>query len=105
MRDHQEIGLALATALALDYTPDPMPLTFGGQNDVSERAQIVLAVLDECEDAGVELARVELSPELYAEVRQWTDGGPVTSNPNLHGEARFYRSKRGGVAKNGIDGL
>ena len=92
MAGAREIGIGVARALSLESGPNPFPLTFKGET-VTEAADIVSAVLRECEDAGIKLAAVELNPELFQQVRgQSGTAFRLIENASLICEARFLRT-------------
>ena len=88
----REIALGLATALQSPGVPDPLPVTFWGESLV-DAAELLALVARECSDAGVPLRRVEVDPVLarYLRDSRRVVGVPVAANPELSGEARFFR--------------
>jgi hypothetical protein len=89
MAEVKEMGLAIAAALASEHGPNPMPVSFRGQT-LSEAGAIILAVLRECRDAEVKLARLEVDPDLFKEIELGVDV-PLQSSAELNGEVRFWR--------------
>lgn len=91
MAGYREMGLGVAMALAYHKAPEPFPLSFRGQ-DIDEGARILMAVLDECHEAGIGLTRVEVDPELYdAVAHRVTSGVSIAKNGDLRCEVRFFR--------------
>jgi hypothetical protein len=60
---------------------------------LEDAAELVRLVLAECQNAGIPLSRVELDPALWGYLRGRNYVGHVllSSDPELSGEARFYR--------------
>jgi predicted aspartyl protease len=93
MAGYREVGIGIASALASEHSPNPLVITLMGQS-LSEAGRIVLAALDECAAASIELAKVELDGELYGEVRAaLTSGQHIVCNADLHCEVRFFRGR------------
>ncbi len=85
----QEIGIGMASLLAMDAGPEPLPLSFRGQT-LDEAGEIVLAILAECKDAQISLNRVEGDPHLCRHIVRDVHV-PLRANPQLVGEMLFYR--------------
>lgn len=95
MAHYKEVGIGITSVLASEHAPRPLPLTLKGQM-LPEAARIVVAVLDECSAAGIELEKIELDPKLYAEVRsRLASDERIVSNSDLQCEVRFFRSYSG----------
>ena len=91
MAGAREIGIGIARALSLKSGPNPLPLSFRGQS-IIEAAEIVRAVLRECEDAGIKLSAVELEPDLYHQFRGHVGTSfNLVENSALSGEAQFFK--------------
>lgn len=89
---YKEVGIGIASALASPHAPNPFSMTLRDQ-DLPEAARIVLAVLDECRAAEIKLEKVELDPELYAEVRaHLATAESIARNPDLQCEVRFFKN-------------
>jgi hypothetical protein len=92
MAGSKEVALGVASVLASPNAPDPFPLSFCGQT-LSDAADIVLAIIRECEDAGSPIGRIEMDPDLFEEVKPRTGAEPpITSNASLVREGRFYKA-------------
>jgi hypothetical protein len=92
--NYKEVALGIASAIASEHSPDPLPLLLKGQ-ELPEAAKIVLTVIDECEQAGIRLARVDMDRELYSEVQSHLPPSVrATSNTDLRCEVRFFKSHR-----------
>ena len=92
MAGSNEVALGVASLLASDSAPNPVPLSFRGQA-ISEAGTIILAILSECRDADILLDRVVMDPQLHREVthRATILDVPVQSDRGLHGEVLFFR--------------
>lgn len=90
MAGGEEIGIGVATLLASQHGPDPLPLSFRGQS-LEEAGSIILHILAECRDAGIAIARVELDPDLFRQIGEDVHV-PVRPIEDLVGEVRFYRA-------------
>lgn len=88
----QEIALGIAGILQHSPTTEPLPTTFRGQT-LEEGADLVLRIISECQDAGIEVPHIALDPALWGFLQagnhQMTV--PLVPNPGLSGEALFYR--------------
>ena len=94
MANYKEAGLGIASAIASERSPDPLPILLKGQ-ELPEAAKIVLAVIEECEQAGISLARVDMDPELYSEVQPHLPPSvKAMSDADLRSEVRFFKSHR-----------
>jgi hypothetical protein len=92
--NYKEVALGIASAVASEHSPDPLPLLLKGQ-ELPEAAKIVLAVIDECEQAGIRLARVAMDPDLYSEVQPHLPPSvKAMSDADLRCEVRFFKSDR-----------
>lgn len=93
MTGAREIGVGIARALSHDRAPNPFPLSFTGET-VKEAADIVSAILRECEDAGIKLEEVKLDAELFERVRGQSGGTSfrLVCDATLNCEVRFIRS-------------
>lgn len=89
MAGREEIGIGVATLLASMHAPNPLPFSFRGQT-VEEAGAIVISILAECRDAGVEIVRIEIDPDLFREIGDDIHL-PVRPVADLLGEVRFYR--------------
>lgn len=88
----REIGIGITRALSLENSPNPFPLSFTGET-LTEAAAIVVAILRECEDAGIQLDEVRIDPELFEEVRgQNGTSFSLAKDNSLTCEALFFRS-------------
>ena len=85
----KEIGLGIAAVLGSQHGPNPLPPSFKGQT-LSEAGDIILAVLRECRDAGVAIARLEVDPDLFQMIERGVDV-PLRAASELNGEAQFWR--------------
>ncbi len=90
MASVEEMAIGIATLLASEHAPNPVPLTFRGQS-LEEAADLVLLATAECGDAGIPLQRLELDPELFA-VLEHKLFIPMRPDPTLEGGVRFYRA-------------
>lgn len=91
MASAKEAAIGIATLLASEHAPNPVPLTFRGQS-LEEAADLVLLITAECEDAGIPLQRLELDPELFV-VLEHQLIIPMRPDPNLEGGVRFFRAR------------
>lgn len=90
MAGPKETAIGIATILASEHAPNPVPLIFRGQS-LQEAADLVYLVMSECEDAGIPLQRLELDPELFR-ILEGELLMPMHPNPMLEGGVRFYRA-------------
>lgn len=92
MAGANEVALGVASLLAAEHAPNPVPISFRGQT-ISEAGTIILAILSECRDANILLDRVVMDPELHHEVtnRATVLDMPTESDSGLHGEVLFFR--------------
>ena len=96
MASSKEVALGIASALGSEHCRDPFPMSFRGQT-LSDAAQIIIWILEECRDADIPLARVALDPALRREIDDRALGLDVQllSDAKLNGEVRFYREPGG----------
>jgi hypothetical protein len=62
MAGPREIALGIASVLGKPGLPDPLLISFRGQT-VDDAFSVVLAIVAECEDAGLAVAKIELNVE------------------------------------------
>ncbi len=92
MAGAREIGIGIARVLGLESGPNPFPLSFKGET-VAEAAEIVSAILRECEDAGIQIREVRLDAELFEQVRGRTGTSfKLVRDSSLTCEVLFVRS-------------
>ena len=91
MAGTREVALGFASVLRMPLGPNPLPRQLWGQG-LSDAAEILLAVIDECRDAGIPLMKVELDPELHRYLRALTATDvPLIPDAALQCEVRFYK--------------
>lgn len=64
MAGPHEIALGIASVLGKPGMLNPMPVSFRGQS-LDGAAEIVNAIISECSDADIRIAKIELDPDLY----------------------------------------
>ncbi len=92
MADFREVGIGVASALASKIARNPFPMAFKGQS-LAEAGRIIMAILDECAAADVQIEKVELDPELCNHLL--AEQGPdnrLVSNDELQGEVLIFRA-------------
>jgi hypothetical protein len=89
MAGAKETAIGIASVLGLEDSPNPFLLTFQGQL-LAEAADIIQLTVAECRDAGIQLSRLELDPDLFDELEGDIDV-PLRLCPDLVGGVRFVR--------------
>ena len=91
MAGPREIALGIATVLGKPGLPNPMTVSFRGQS-LNEGAYIVRAIITECDDAGIRVAKVEADTELHQTlIAQGYDSAvPLLASDDLVGEIRVF---------------
>ena len=100
MTDLRETAWRIATALHTAKDPEPLIVDLWGQSPVSA-AYLVELVIEECSDAGVELAKVEIDPCVGVALRRPSTGPSwiyrdttIEVNRRLFQRVEFYRCPR-----------
>ena len=91
MAGTHEIAIGIASVLGKPGLPNPMTISFRGQS-LDEGAYVVRAIITECEDAGIRVAKVEADVELHENLIAQGYGGPVPvlACDDLVGEIRVF---------------
>ena len=64
MAGPHEVALGIASILGKPNVPNPLTLSFRGQS-LASASEIVRAITSECGDAGIEIEKIELDPDLH----------------------------------------
>ena len=91
MAGPKEIALGIASVLGKPGLPDPMTISFRGQT-LDEGTQIVRAIITECEDAGIRVAKVEADVDLHKNLMAegYEGAVPLLACVDLLGEIRVF---------------
>lgn len=91
MTGPHEIALGIATVLGQPGLPNPMIISFRGQS-LESAAEVVMAIISECEDAGIGIAKIELDPELHNNLAEGDYSIAVTLRAcdDLFGEIKVF---------------
>lgn len=96
MAGMKEMALGIATTLRSGMAPNPLPIAFWGYAP-EDAAQLAKYIINECSDAGIELAELRADPVVVHQLTgSRTDVGashcdvPVTADPNLHGQLHIF---------------
>jgi hypothetical protein len=99
MRELREVAFRTAAALHAAKGPEPVGLDFLNQSPAGA-ALLVGAVIDECAEAGIPLARVRVDPYVAVALggpapgRRWTHRGTVVEvDGGLFQRAEFHRAR------------
>jgi hypothetical protein len=87
-----EMAIGIASVLAGDNAPDPLPVQLRGQT-IDQAAYFVRAVIRECADADIHLSKVVVDPDLHRWLTRF-DAEPLQCALNgkgLRGEVLFTR--------------
>ena len=92
MAGPHEIALGIASILGKPGLPDPMPVSFRGQS-LESAAEVVRAIISECDDAGIGIDKIELDPELHRHRiggRGYSNAVHLVSCDDLVGDMRLF---------------
>ena len=92
MAGPHEVALGIASVLGKPGVPDPLTVSFRGQS-LESASEIVRAITAECRDAGIEVAKIELDPDLYRHMiaeRGHATAVPLSASDSLIGDIKIY---------------
>ncbi len=91
MAGPHEIALGIASVLGKPGLPNPMMISFRGES-LDGAAEIVRAIITECDDAGIRIDKIELDAELHRNIIERGYSNPVrlTACDDLIGEIRLF---------------
>ena len=92
MAGPHEIALGIASVLGKPGLPNPMTISFRGQS-LESAAEIVRAIIAECDDANIGIEKIELGPELRRQIvgaRGYRTAVPLVPLDDLRGEMRVF---------------
>ena len=90
-----EIALGIASILGKPGVPNPLMVSFRGQT-LESAAEIVEAIVSECEDAALTIEKIELESELEKTLVRRKYGGtaPLVTVVGSVGEIRIFAAPR-----------
>ncbi len=92
MAGPHEIALGIASVLGKPGLPDPMVISFRGQS-LESAAEVVTAIISECQDASIGIAKIELDAELHRHMmggRGYSHAVSLLACDDLVGEMRLF---------------
>jgi hypothetical protein len=91
MAGPHEIALGIASIVGKSGVPNPMPISFLGQS-LDGAAEVVKAIISECDDAGIVIDRIELDRELHRNIVEGGHAGSIrlVVSDDLIGEMRLF---------------
>ena len=92
MAGPHEIALGIASVLGKPGLPNPMMISFRGQS-LESAAEIVRAIISECSDADIAIAKIDLDPELHRHMiggRGNSNDASLEACDDLVGEIRLF---------------
>ena len=92
MAGPHEIALGIASVLGKPGLPNPMIITFRGQT-LDDAAEIVRAIISECDDADIRIDKIELDAELHRHMiggRGYSNAVRLVACDDLFGEIRLF---------------
>lgn len=87
----EEIAIGLAQALASGAVPNPLPVELRNQTP-QEAAFLVKRIVQECQDAGIALDRVRLSPTVGALLSSGSGEGSRPLGVTIEQDAELGRT-------------
>ncbi len=93
MAGPHEIALGIASVLGKPGLPNPMIIAFRGQS-LDSAAEIVMAIICECDDSSVGIDKVELDAELHRQITEqaYVSSVRMLACDDLAGEMRVFAS-------------
>lgn len=90
-----EIAIGIASILGKPGVPNPLMVSFRGQT-LESAAEIVEAIVSECEDAALTIEKIELESDLKRTLvgRKYAGVVPLVTIDGSVGEIRVYSAKR-----------
>ncbi len=92
MAGPHEIALGIASVLGKPGLPNPMVISFRGQS-LDSAAEIVRAIISECDDASIGIDKIELDAELHQHMisgRGYRSAVRLVACDDLVGEMRLF---------------
>ena len=92
MAGPHEIALGIASVLGKPGLPNPMVVSFRGQS-LESAAEVVWAIISECRDADIGIAKIELDRDLHRQMvgeRGHRDAPRLMPRDDLLGEMKLY---------------
>ena len=95
MAGPHEIAIGIASILGKPGVPTPLSVSFRGQT-LESAAEIVEAIVSECEDAALAIEKIELESDLRRTLvgRKYAGAVPLVTVDGSVGEIRVYSAKR-----------
>ena len=91
MPGSHEIALGIASVLGKSGMPNPLLMSFRGQS-LDSAAEVVRAIISECDDAGIVIKKIEFDRELHRTILEGGYAGSVrfVVSDDLAGEIRLF---------------
>lgn len=92
MAGPHEIALGIASVLGKPNVPNPLSVSFRGQS-LDSAAEVVSAIISECSDAEIRIAKIELDADLHRHMiaaREYREGVCLKPCADLVGEMRLF---------------
>ena len=92
MAGPHEIALGIASVLGKPGLPNPMSISFRGQS-LESAAEVVRAIISECDDANIEIEKIVLDPDLHRHMvneRGHSNAVPLEADDGLVGDIKIY---------------
>lgn len=95
MAGPHEIAIGIASVLGKPGVPNPLMVSFRGQT-LESAAEIVEAIVSECEDAALGIEKIELESDLKRTLvgLKYEGAVPLVTVDGSIGEIRVYSAKR-----------
>jgi hypothetical protein len=92
MAGPHEVALGIASILGKANVPNPLMVSFRGQS-LESAAEVVNAIISECVDADIGIAKIELDRELHGHItagRNYSETVRLVASDDLTGDMRIF---------------